>query len=353
MMIHVTEEMALDAIYGGWLLGGGGGGSINGGKDVVRAVMEAGGFDICTIDEIDAKDTVLTASLVGSPSKGGAGPTPDDCKRTYEMFSEYSGQKVGALIANESGAHSITNGWIAAAATGIPMVDAACNGRAHPTGVMGAMGLEEDETYQSIQCAVGGFGREHMELVAKGSIDATSKMVREGSVQCGGFITVLRNPTTAAYVKKNAAVGTLSMCMKVGKVVRKNEGKPAEMLEGLKEFGLTVLDQGKTTGFALQSIGGFDVGKTTIGSTEITFWNEYMTAEKDGKRLATFPDLIMTLDGKSGLPICSAAIRNDMDVILVLIPRNKILLGKAMFIEKLFRPCEEATGKSMIPYIFG
>ena len=61
----------------------------------------------------------------------------------------------------------------------------------------------------------------------------------------------------------------------------------------------------------------------------------------------------MTLDAETGLPVCSSAIRDGMNILLVLIPRDRILLGKSMFIEKLFLPCEEATGKPMIPYIFG
>ena len=49
-MYHMTEELALNAIYGGWLLGGGGGGALAGGKGVVRVAMANGGFDVCTID---------------------------------------------------------------------------------------------------------------------------------------------------------------------------------------------------------------------------------------------------------------------------------------------------------------
>ncbi len=44
------------------------------------------------------------------------------------------------------------------------------------------------------------------------------------------------------------------------------------------------------------------MGKVTIDGFEMTFWNEYMTLEKDGERYATFPDLIMTLDAKTARP---------------------------------------------------
>ncbi len=173
-MKHITEEMALDAIYGGWFLGGGGGGSIAGGKEVVKTVTECGGFDICSIDEIPEDSTVLTGALVGSPSAGGAGPDTDECRRAYELFKTNTDCNISAFIANEAGAHSITNGWIAAAASGLPMLDAACNGRAHPTGVMGSMGLDQDPSYMSAQTAVGGHGETYTELFVKGSTDNSS-----------------------------------------------------------------------------------------------------------------------------------------------------------------------------------
>lgn len=43
------------------------------------------------------------------------------------------------------------NGRFQSAVTGIPVVNSACDGRAHPTGVMGSMDLESDPEYHSIQ----------------------------------------------------------------------------------------------------------------------------------------------------------------------------------------------------------
>ena len=95
------------------------------------------------------------------------------------------------------------------------------------------------------------------------------------------------------------------------------------------------------------------MGSAVIGDGyEVTFWNEYMTAEKDGGRLATFPDLIHLLDSKSGLPICSAALSDGMDVMLVNVPREKLLLGSTMFDKELFEACEQAIEKPMIPFVF-
>ena len=353
-MFLIDLEKGLNILYGGWFLGGGGGGSIGGGRNVLDAVLAGGGIRVCSIDEIDPGASVLTGSLVGSPSRGGAGVTTDQCRRAYELYARYTGAKVGAFIANEAGAHSITNGWIAALATGLPVVDAACNGRAHPTGVMGAMGLDRISDHKTVQIAVGGEGSEYVELCESGSIGATSRLVRDASVLCGGFITVLRNPVSAAYAKENAAVGAVSMCERIGRAIREKEGSGVAVAEALSgACGAAVLAEGTVTGCALESVRGFDVGRVTIGTdAEITFWNEYMTAETHGDRKATFPDLIMLLDRKSGLPICSAAVREGMEVLLITVPKEKLLLGRAMFQPELFLPCEEAIGKPVLAYAF-
>ena len=48
------------------------------------------------------------------------------------------------------------------------------------------------------------------------------------------------------------------------------------------------------------------MGYAEVDGCQLTFWNEYATAEKDGKRLATFPDLIMTINAKTGEPVTTA-----------------------------------------------
>ena len=353
-MFEMTKDLALSAIYGGWLLGGGGGGSLQGGLEVIDAVMKNGSFSVCTVDELKADETVVTGSLVGSPASGTSGPAEAGCMRAYRLFCSNTGLSVGAVISNESGAQSITNGWIAAAVNNLPVIDAACNGRAHPTGVMGAMELHKKPGYVTVQAAAGGRPGRELDIVTKGSIDETSALVRSTAAAAKGMVHVLRNPIDAAYIRENAAIGTLSMCIALGKTLRAHENDPEGMVQALSEqAGLRLLAKGALQGFTMTSEGGFDVGSATVGGGyAISFWNEYMTVEKDGERLATFPDLIHLLDAKTGLPVCSAAIEEGMDVMLVCIPKERLLLGSTMFDRELFIPCEKAVKKPLIEYVF-
>ena len=83
---------------------------------------------------------------------------------------------------------------------GIPLIDAPCNGRAHPTGVMGSLNLHRDPNYITTMTCVGGrkeLGR-HVECTVTGSIDHCSKLVRAAAVEAGGLVAVIRNPVKLA-----------------------------------------------------------------------------------------------------------------------------------------------------------
>ena len=121
-----------------------------------------------------------------------------------------------------------------------------------------------------------------------------------------------------------------------------------------KNYEAQVICRGVTSGYNLCMDGGYDVGEVHIkdgGSDyELTYWNEYMTLEKNGERVGTFPDLLCTLDAKTGLALSSAEIGDNMDVIIVKIPKEKLLLGAGMHQRVLFEEAEAVIGKKLVSY---
>ena len=104
-----------------------------------------------SLDEVPDDAILLTVSAVGSPAGKGHHAGPEEYARAVDLFCRQTGIKVAGLITNECGGLATVNGWIQSAATGLPIVDAPCNGRAHPTGTMGSMGLHLDPHYESLQ----------------------------------------------------------------------------------------------------------------------------------------------------------------------------------------------------------
>src|SRR5690606_10993052 len=96
--------------------------------------------------------------------------------------------------------------------------------------------------------------------------------------------------------------------------------------------------------------GGYDVGSLMVGDLELTFWNEYMTAERSGRRLATFPDLIATVDSASGLPVPSAEIQDGRPVVVLTIPKAKLPRRAGARRPEALRPVERVRGKELAAY---
>lgn len=357
--LKITNEVAQAAVLGGAFLGGGGGGSIEKGLKNAREALELGDLYLVSLDYVKDDDIVITASAVGSPASKEQYVTPEYNKKAYRILKKFLLDNIGGVITNENGGGSTVNGWILSAVTGIPLIDAPCNGRAHPTATMGSMGLSQLEGYKTIQVALGGNPDKgkYIEALAKGNLNSTSAIVRKAAVESGGLVTVLRNPVKAEYLKENSAVGGLKQAIDIGNVFLKYKDDIEAMLEELKEMiSLEVVARGFVKKYDIKIQGGFDVGHVVCNSAkgdyDLTFWNEYMTLEFDGQRLATFPDLIATLDGKTGKVLTSAEIKEKDNIIVVKVDRRKLKLGRGMFDRSLFKEVEEVLNKELIKYIF-
>jgi DUF917 family protein len=101
--------------------------------------------------------------------------------------------------------------------------------------------------------------------------------------------------------------------------------------------------------------GGFDVGVMTIRGEkdwELSYVNEYMTLESNGKRLSTFPDLMTTFDAE-GNPINSTSLKQGDEIFLVNIPKEKIKVGDGNRYPENYEPIENALGKAMVKHLKG
>ena len=353
--MRVEEETVRAAAYGGAVLGGGGGGAIEEGLSLGKAALEAGNPRLLTLEEIAEQDTLVTVSGVGAPAATEAYLEPSYYTQALQLLTDHLDEPVSGLITNENGGMATLNGWFQSAVTGLPVVDAPCNGRAHPTGLMGSMGLDKVAGYVSQQTAVGGDPRigRHVRLYAEGGLNSTARLVRQAAVEAGGLVGVARNPVSAAYVRKHAASGAIQQAISVGRALL-GADSPLEAAETVcRVLRGEVICQATVTGLTLRTESGFDVGQVELeGGYALTFWNEYMTLELRGQRLATFPDLITTLSATEPVAVSSAEIREGQQVLVIAVPHRYLKLGAGMRQPELFVPAEQAVGKELIRYIF-
>ena len=351
----MDRETIRAAVYGGAVLGGGGGGNIEEGLRLGHLTLEVGRPHMLALDEVNDESVLVTVAMVGAPSATEQYVEPMYHVQALQLLMTHLDAPVGGLITNENGGAATINGWLQSAVTGLPVVDAPCNGRAHPTSLMGSMGLDGMDGYVSRQAAIGGnpaAGR-HVRVYVESALMAGAQLVRQAAVEAGGLVAVARNPVTAAYARDHAAPGALQQALEVGRALlgADNPQEAAELVCGV--LGGEVVCRARVNRLILRSEGGFDVGQVEMeGGYELTFWNEYMTLEWQDQRLATFPDLIVTFSTTEISPVSSAKVQEGQEVLVIRVPRQFLRLGTGMRRPQLFRAAEQAVGKDLIHYVF-
>jgi DUF917 family protein len=315
--------------------------------------------ELVAIDELDADAWIATAAAIGAP----ASTTPwemqgIDYVKAAQLLQDELGEKLAGLIIGQNGKSSTLNAWLPAAVLGAKVVDAVGDVRAHPTGDMGSIGLAGSPE-PTIQTAVGGnrADNRYIELVVKGATAKISPVLRTAADQSGGFIASCRNPVRAAYVAANAALGGISLALELGEAILAAEarGGSAVIDAIVRTTGGTILAKGTVTQKDLvYKKEAFDVGRFVLneGDQAITIhtMNEYMAVDDaGGARLATFPDVITTLDA-SGTPLSAGQLRVGMYVFILHVSKKLIPLSTSVIEPAVFPPVEQALGIELTKY---
>ncbi|WP_020007712.1 DUF917 family protein [Salinicoccus albus] len=355
---ELNSEMIEPLVIGGCILGGGGGGAINEGLKIAELAFEVGTPSLITLDELREEDIIITVSAVGAPAAKNQFVQPMDYVEAVKLLEKAKEISPMALITNENGGIATVNGFFQSAVTGIPVLDASCNGRAHPTGVMGAMQLNEVEKYNSIQSAVGGKPNSDFRLrqILQGNLNTSSHMVRQASISAGGLIAVARNPVQKTYLNSHGAINALSHAYKIGLAHQSGKNNKEKMENVATALNGEIILSGEIKELVFETIDGFDLGKAIIQSgkesIELTIWNEYITCENlKGDRVATFPDLLMTFDNESGCPVTSAEIKKGQEVTVIYTSRDNLILGSGMRLESNYGAVEKVVEKEILKYI--
>jgi DUF917 family protein len=166
------------------------------------------------------------------------------------------------------------------------------------------------------------------------------------------MVTVTRNPVPAQYVREHGAPGAIAQAIQLGRILMKERTTGGRAVAGrlAAELGGDVIAAGEIAALELETRGGYDVGRLTVGDIELSFLNEYMTAEKCGQRVATFPDLITTLDYEDGTPRASAQLQPSARILVLWAPREDLILGAGMRDPANFKPVEEILRRALGGY---
>jgi len=346
----ITKEDVKALALGGTILGGGGGGGPDNGLIEGYLALELGKVELWSPEEANPDWKVITSAALGAPTQRG-NTKPMHFIRAAQLLRDI-GVEFHGVIAAENGGRNSFGGWLIAAALGLPVVDTPGDGRAHPTALMGSMGLHKTK-YDSVKVGV----TEGSELVSWGSLQTTGAAIRAQAGYMKALIAMARDPVPVSYTLEHGAPGAIKMAINLGyKYLAAGDDPDERVKASLDYLGGDYICKAQVVEKTLEAKGGFDVGKMILISGadewELTYVNEYMTLEKDGERLATFPDLMTTFNEK-GKPVTSSMIEEGETIYLANVPKELIMVGDGNRYADAIEPIEAVLEKPMVRYLEG
>jgi DUF917 family protein len=178
--------------------------------------------------------------------------------------------------------------------------------------------------------------------------------MRQAAVINGGLIYAARGPLAAGFIRENGAAGAITFQLDIGRAMLAASG--ADRIRATVEFlGGELLVEGEVTQNTVAYGGGFDLGQMTVqgknGEAVLGVYNEFMTVDFAGKRAATFPDMIGTLDPQTGEVVSISESKPGSRVAVIVAHRSKFPVGKGALDPAVFPEVEKAMGVDMRSYL--
>ena len=325
------------AVLGGLVLSAGGSGRGSAGRHrrLGEAALSYGAVTFATLDELDDDDAILVSTAVGAPGAGKTNTEPRDAVEAAHAILAASGVDPGGVIPGHvPGLYA----WVIASALGVPVVDAATNGRAHPTVKMGAMGLASRPEVKIWQAGAAA-GDAPLSVLVYGDVMKTSGVMRAAAIQNGGLMNAVRGPFSAGFVREHGAPGA---------------NKGAAQVQAAADFLKGESYSGEVAANDVDYRDGFDVGRLSIrtpqGLLVLGVYNEFMTATLDGTRIATFPDMLASFDARTGEPVAVSEMKVGTAGAIVIAPSRSIPLGAGVFDPAVYPEVEKAMGEDIASY---
>ena len=213
----VLDERHLKAmVYGGAVLGAGGGGSIKAGLASGRRALAVGNPQLDELAKLPDDAMVVTLSGVGPVQKSmNRNDIDQHHSRALKLFSQMMKHPISGTIPSEVGPLAVTYGWYESARTGLPLIDAPCNGRAHPLSLMGSLSLHRFPKHLTTTNCCRGHTKYHETLRAKH--ESQRYPISQGCKKCCGELRRVVSHRAQSYagfiLEKTRGRRGLNVCM--------------------------------------------------------------------------------------------------------------------------------------------
>jgi DUF917 family protein len=323
----LTADAIGDLARGAAVLGTGGGGDPYIGSLLARqALAEHGPVTVVGLDEVPDDALVLTVAMMGAPTVMVEKlPSLDEVVAPVHALGTYLGRPVTHVACAEIGGVNSTIPVAAAAALGLPLLDADGMGRAFPELQMVL------PTLYDVTASPLAFSDEKGNVGVLQTVDNhwTERIARVACVEMGCSVMISGFPMSGAVAREALVGGSLSHSLAIGSgIAQARLAKTDAVAATVERLGGREFYFGKVVDVERATTTGFARGRARIeapGDTdalELSFQNEHLIAQSGGVTFATTPDLIIVLDAESGEPITTEGLRYGQRVRVVAAPSD-------------------------------
>lgn len=313
-----------DFVLGATLLGSGGGGDPALYAHLLLARLPPAGVALHPLDPF-SDAVVVPVGMIGATSVLTEKlPHGGEIAQAVAAICRWSATTADAVMPVEAAGLNAALAVVTAVELGLPLVDADLMGRALPR-------------FDQLTAAVAGEGAPSLlrsaALVEPGgqvlvqdnaSAQELERTVRSYVAQAGGWAGAAFGPFVASELAGRVCEGTLARALDLGRASGSPEANrgPAARAAAL---GGRVLAAGRVLEVVRGVSGGFSHGSFAVADrsgamVRIEAENEYLVAVVDGEPVATCPDLICVLDGRTAQPVAADRLRAGDDVQVLTLP---------------------------------
>lgn len=305
------EDLATGAAF---LATGGGGDPYLSLLCAQQTVKQYEAAELISVNDMPDDSVIVAVGSVGAPTTSlELLPSIDDPVLAIRAFEKHMDLKVDAVVSFEIGGGNSLIPIVAAAASGIPVIDGDGMGRALPEVQMMTYSIAGISPTPSLALDYAGNAVVFKDVTAL----EYENQIREFAMDRGGMITTVEFCMTASELRSCIVPDTVSLAIKIGEVLRTERGNALELVEQLRgvfkptSYGdIVILNAGTVTDMVTSVIGGYDIGYAILRSDRegeddirIDIKNEYLTVWSGERLCASVPDLITLLDSETGQPI--------------------------------------------------
>lgn len=328
-MREITIDHLDDIARGAAVLGTGGGGDPYIGTQLARAAMK-GKPPVVLLDpsELADDDLIVPTAMMGAPTVMVEKlPSGLEAIGALQRLGAVLGGTIRATVPIEAGGVNSMIPFSVAAQLGIPLVDADGMGRAFPE-------------LQMVTPTIHGLSATPMAMADdKGNsivLDTisnqwTETFARSLTVDMGASALVAIYPMTGKQIRDAMIPGSISLVQRIGAAIREAREQHTDPVDAARQVtrGYRIWN-GKVGDVERRTVGGFARGTAIIEgsgdldgrSLELDFQNEFLVARSGAETLVTTPDLIAVLDGETGEPITTEALRYGLRVAVLAMPSD-------------------------------